>query len=484
MTAEGDPRIGHAHSVLIVDSDHSFTVRGSRMIAEEGYRAWGAEDLIAAANFLTDHRPDLMVVELDLLQIDHGDPLGDIQARAPGAPILIGGDGPPDDRLAALEQTHRVYGYHDKGHGMEGLRLWVRAALTAARNAQLLSRTRRGLRQVLSAIPELHRIQSPEQTLETIQAEMAKLLGAKQSFVAARVSDPVGKPETELLSPAPPSIDDYRIGAADDSSYPVGSTLDLLESVPEHVLRRALEARSNVIDNRHGVLSFALAKHVLGLAYLDQPGPGERDTDLLQLFSSHAAAAIRTAALYELATIDSTTRVYRKAFALERLLETLKLAWRKLFPVTVLMIDIDRFKEINDVHGHVVGDRVLRYIGQLLKAGVRDSDIVGRFGGDEFVVVLIDANRSGANIVAERLHEMLVERSGLAWPAGLPEPGVSIGRVSLEPDEDWPARAGFPDFQAVVDHLVSAADAAMYRARREERGLFASSTLTWSYFVD
>ncbi len=148
------------------------------------------------------------------------------------------------------------------------------------------------------------------------------------------------------------------------------------------------------------------------------------------------------------------------------------------------MIDIDRFKEINDEHGHVVGDRVLRHLGQLLKASVRDSDIVGRYGGDEFLLALIDANRNGANIVAERLHRALVHQFGGEWPSTLPKPRASIGRVTLEPGEGWPADVGFPDFPAVIDRIVYEADAAMYRARREARGMFAAPTLTWTDFSD
>lgn len=479
----GNPPANQSLSVLLVDSDRQFVSRGCELIAADGHLAWGAEDLIAAANFLADQRPDLMLVELDLLEADGADPLGDLRARAPGAPTIISAYGPPDERLGALARVHEIYGYHDKAHGASGLRLWVRAGLKAGRQQRAIRKMRSSLKQLLAATPELHRIQSLDEVLETIMGELRKLLAAEHSFVAARLSDPVGKPRIEGLGDTPPSIDDYVVGAGDHPSYAPGARLDALKSVPTELLRRALEERANLIDDHHGVLPLALAEHVLGLAYLSAPVRASSDADLLRLFSGQAAAAIRNAALYELATVDSTTRVYRKSFTLERLRETIKLAWRKLLPVTVMMVDIDSFKEINDRYGHVVGDHVLRNVGQLLKANVRDSDIVGRFGGDEFLIVLIDASGTGAIIVAERLHAALADAAANGWPHGLPEPHLSMGRVSLEPTEGWPERGGFPDFTHIVERIVSEADSAMYIARREARGLFAAAALTWADFT-
>lgn len=482
MTPRGTARAGNGLSVLLVDSDRGFVGHGSDVIAEEGHRAWGAEDLLAAANFLADHRPDLILVELELLEADGADPLGDMSARAPGTPTIISGHGPPDERFRELARTHEIYGYLDKTHGTDGLRLWVCAALTTIGHLKTARDARRGIKQVLGAFPELTRIRPLQDVLDTINTEVGRLIPAQGSFVAARVNELVGRPGIEGLGEAPAGLEDYVITSTDHVDYPAGTTLDQLEAVPEHLLRRAVDERSNIIDDRHGILSLRLAEHVLGLIYLKAPNTEALDIDVLHVFATQSAAAIRAAALYELATVDSTTLVNRKSFALERLRETLKLAWRKLFPLTVLMVDIDRFKQVNDEHGHVAGDKVLRYVGQLLKANVRDSDIVGRFGGDEFLVVLIDADGGGARIVADRLQAAL-PTPGRGWPAGVRGPRVSIGHVTLEPGEGWPAEAGVLDFSSVVDRIVHEADTAMYRARRETRSVVAGPTLTWMDFA-
>lgn len=478
-TAEADTGL----SVLLIDCDPRFVEATSQLIAEEGHQAWAAEDLLAAANFLADHSPDVIFAEFDLLQIDGADPLGDLRARAPGVRTIITAVGAPDERFAALCRSHDLFGFYDKTHGPEALRLWLCAAHAAVRQFKALRDTRVGMRKVLDAVPDLHRLQPLEEVQAGILTRLAMLMGAERAFVAARVSDPVGKPPIEGFTHSKQTIDDYVIGAANSEAYPVGARVDKLRSIPGHLVSRAVEDGTQVIDDRHGVLPLGLAEHVLGLAYADRPGGCDRDLELLQIFASHAAAAIRNAALFELATVDATTRVFQKDFTLDRLRETLKLAWRKAFPVTVLMIDIDRFKDLNDHYGHVVGDRALRQLGTLLKANVRDSDVVGRFGGDEFLVILIDANHHGADIVADRLHRVLDQRRGRAWPDGVPPLKTSMGLATLEPGEVPPNQLGIPKFQEVVERLVAEADAAMYQARRKGKIMQAGATLAWTDFA-
>lgn len=483
MAVGGTNRSEQEFSILLVDSDPDFVNGSCKLIAENGYRAWGAEDLLAAANFLADQTPNLVVVELALLETDGADPLGDMQSLVPAAPIILASSGPPDNRVRGFSRSHDVFSYFDKEHGGDGLLLSVKAALTSARHLGSIRRTRHGLKQLLEAVPDLHQVQSLDHVLEKILEGIEGLVGAESAFVAARMSDPVGKPPIEGFGESPQTVDDYVVGAASADDYRRGDTVDKLQSVPNHVLQRAVDERRSIIDDRYGVLPLTLAEHVLGLAYLERPHAGDRDLDLLQLFATQAAAAIRNAALYELATVDSTTRVFQKAFTLDRLRETVKLAWRKAFPVSVLMLDIDNFKELNDRRGHIVGDRALRHIGTLLKTQVRDSDVVGRFGGDEFLVILVDANDEGADIVADRLLQALVSERERPWPTGVPPLSTSMGMATLDPGDIAPKEYGFPDFPNVVETIVAEADAAMYQARREAKGMFAGQVLTWAQFA-
>jgi len=127
--------------------------------------------------------------------------------------------------------------------------------------------------------------------------------------------------------------------------------------------------------------------------------------------------------------------------------------------VTILMIDLDRFKAVNDTLGHLVGDAVLRQLGELLRREVRSVDLVARYGGEEFVVLLPNTATDGGLSFAERLRVRVEQHdftSGLA-PLALT---VSIGVAT------FPAAPS-----QTVDELLAAADQALYRAKHDGRNL-------------
>jgi two-component system cell cycle response regulator len=470
-------------SVLLIDSDPGFVAQSCQLIAEAGHRAWGAQDLIAAANLLADQAPDLLLVEVALLEMDGADPLGDLRARAPGAPVVLLASGPPDDRFRRFFKAHEIFGYHDKQHGSDGLRLWVNAAFGAISQEEIIRINRAELRQVLDAIPQLHRIQSLDDVLKAILDQVDGLIGGDGAFVAARMSDPIGKPLARGLAREDHDTDDYVVGATSHNRYPIGSNVDDLASVPSKLLRQAIQDGTHQQGDDDAVLPLALAEHVLGLAYLKHPVQGRRDADVLRVYASQAAAAIRSAALYELATIDATTRAYRKAFTLERLNESLKLAWRKSFPISVVMADIDEFKNVNDRYGHIAGDRALRYVANLLRRNVRDSDVVGRFGGDEFLIVLMDSTAEGAHTVVQRIYSSLGRQSGRSSLDSLPPLTLSMGIASIGPRAEPVPQIGVPDYGKAVEQLVSGADAMMIRARTEPDYDFSTPEFNWKDFA-
>jgi diguanylate cyclase (GGDEF)-like protein len=481
LTPTGANHLPAGFTVLVIDSDAQERNTASRVVADAGHDALEAADLPSAAKLLVDQAPDLIVAESTLLDGDGRDSLGDLRRQASQAQVVLTGVGPPGTTVRSLSRRHVIFGYHDKNHGSDGLRLWLNAASARARDAGDIERTRRRLQQVVESVPALHKIQSLDDVVETILERALELMEGRGGFVAARMSDPVGKPPIEGFSESVQTIDDYVVGAVTADGYLKGRSVDSLSNVPLESVSKAVQDRRPVVGERYGVLPLVLAEHVLGLAFVESVKIGD-DGELLQLFGNQAAAAIRNAVLFELATIDATTRVFQKAFTLDRLRETLKLAWRKAFPVSVLMIDINSFKELNDRYGHVTGDRALRHLGELLKANVRDSDIVGRFGGDEFLVILIDANHDGADIVAERLYQALAGERVRLEPGRVPPLETSMGMATLDPGDVPPMEYGLPDFAQVMDTLVHEADASMYAARRQERGMFRGRTLNWADF--
>jgi diguanylate cyclase (GGDEF)-like protein len=123
----------------------------------------------------------------------------------------------------------------------------------------------------------------------------------------------------------------------------------------------------------------------------------------------------------------------------------------------VLFVDADKFKNVNDQHGHVHGSKLLHELGQKLKTFVRDSDHIVRYGGDEFVAILTPADLQAGKAVAERIRRE-IEKTEFLKADGLKlKITVSIG-VAI-----------FPDHASLKDEIIEAADHAMYAAKSESR---------------
>lgn len=157
-----------------------------------------------------------------------------------------------------------------------------------------------------------------------------------------------------------------------------------------------------------------------------------------------------------LARYDALTGLLlRPAFERE-LAQTLAFARRNGHGVVVAFLDIDHFKRINDLGGHAAGDRVLQQIAWLLRKGVRASDYVGRWGGDEFVLVLQQTTAEGAHAFLVRLQQD-IQANAIVVPKGCAPVTLSIGFCTCKDGEDDP------------DALIARADAAMYEAKRRGR---------------
>ncbi len=153
---------------------------------------------------------------------------------------------------------------------------------------------------------------------------------------------------------------------------------------------------------------------------------------------------------------DGLTGLYNRKALMSLLSEWTAFAVRHQVPLAVLMIDADHFKAVNDRHGHPVGDRVLRMIADTVRATLRESDVAGRYGGEEFAVVLPHTNLEGARQVAERIRRGC-EGVHLPLPAGPLTVTVSIGVTTLKPG------------MRRAEDLVGQADEALYRAKAEGR---------------
>jgi diguanylate cyclase (GGDEF)-like protein len=158
----------------------------------------------------------------------------------------------------------------------------------------------------------------------------------------------------------------------------------------------------------------------------------------------------RSAQWAQHAYVDSLTGLYNRTYLQRRLREELRRAARTGQPLTLLLADVDRLKRVNDTRGHAAGDALLQAVGAALQAGVRGHDVVARYGGDEFVVLLLDAPLAGGALAARRLLRLVEARAARSGIEGV---GVSIGV------------AGYPVHGREGEALLEAADRALYQAK-------------------
>jgi two-component system, cell cycle response regulator len=157
------------------------------------------------------------------------------------------------------------------------------------------------------------------------------------------------------------------------------------------------------------------------------------------------------------ATHDDLTGVLNRGTVLEILQRELALVARKSVPVAIILADLDDFKQVNDKHGHAIGDTVLREAARRLATPMRPYDAIGRYGGEEFLIVLPGCGLNSALLVAERVRGSVGGRP-ITTPAGNVAMTVSLGVSAVE---KAPPR--------LADELIQAADEALYRAKRAGR---------------
>jgi len=178
---------------------------------------------------------------------------------------------------------------------------------------------------------------------------------------------------------------------------------------------------------------------------------------LARTMANEAAMALENARLYEtarsLADRDPLTGFYNHRALYERLGEEFLRARRARRPLSLLMLDVDDFKLVNDTFGHQFGDRCLVHLAEIVRSTLRASDVPARYGGDEFAVILPDADAEAAASVAARITEELARNPLVADGRGPVPVSVSIGAASVGPSVRTPA------------DLVGAADAEMYVAK-------------------
>lgn len=202
---------------------------------------------------------------------------------------------------------------------------------------------------------------------------------------------------------------------------------------------------------------------LLGLVMASSSDPGglQGFRQFFEIISTHITNSLQNTRLHarinEMAIRDAITGLYNRHHVEERLRQSFDRAKRYTRELSVIMVDIDRFKAINDTYGHQVGDQVLRQVSTTMGQRLRSTDVIGRFGGEEFMLILDETGHAGAKIVARNLVR-IVESSPILLADGRQVPvTVSAGIAT------------YPQDGASSETIVRVADTGLYQAKNTGR---------------
>ncbi len=353
--------------------------------------------------------------------------------------------------------------------GAEGENRLLRARLVelaeaAARNEALLARTQ-------------------ERELDLLRAgSLAELLertidGLREAYQLDRVTLLLNDPQHEVRHLATGEHVGHEIlghvrheDRLDAMALALGGLLKpwLGSRLPAEVVRAL---RSNSVGGSYAFLPLPRADRRLGVLVFESRDPARFTADLASDFLAHLGVvaaiclenAVNRARLTRTGVTDFLTGFHNRRYLNARLREELARAQRTAGAVGLLMIDVDHFKRINDSHGHLAGDVVLKEIARRIASQIRSSDTGARFGGDEFAVLLGGGRAGDLERLAGRLTAAMSASPVALGGEGSEVVTLSIGGALAEPSPEE------RDYRTLAERLMAEADAALYRAKSAGR---------------
>lgn len=459
------------YNIVLADDDVDYLGATQLLLESEGHRVLPAACGEEALHLLKKHDVHVLLLDYFMPDLTAEEVVAELRTFNTEVQVVLqtgyADERPPREMLRRLD----IQGYHDKSEGPDKLLLWTDAALKAAQAMRRLNRSRSGLRAILTGTAALHRVRPLTDVFFDVLNQGAALLGAGSCFLAVL-------PEGGVAHPEKAELDAFLALLAEEAGLSIQAGTGRFRDHPKLEECLSKERYQTVIQTlRLGELNVAdgvtivpltVGDVTLGVLYLDRPAQSEVDTELLKIFANQATVAIQNMQLYEMAALDPLTGVHARRFFENWLRREVRTAFRSRRPVSAVMIDMDGLKTINDTLGHLAGDHALAIVGKVLREASREHDVVGRYGGDEFVMVLPQTSGRGAERMARRILSLLRQKELTGPDTRLPVL-ASLGISVLLPHQFGPHDFARPVpaayFQNMAQTLVLKADEALYRAK-------------------
>lgn len=451
MARIGRNRGSDGHRIAVIDDDEELLESMRGLLAGEGHDVRVASSLEEGVALVRAFEPHVVLLDYYLGAGIGSDVVRQIREFDTRAQVVLVTGYASEQPARKLLRELDIQGYHDKADGPERLLVWVDASLKHARVLERVHRQQSYLRRILALTPAISALQPPTELLENALRGLSEILQGGDGLIAT---------ENNGLF----VLDDATEGVSLHAGTGQFAGISGLSSLPSEVvdvLRVGFDLdHPSLHAGGYVLVPLRTRSGARGCMAVEAPAFPDEAVDPAEIFGRQVVQALENVVLYERATVDPLTRLYHRSFGMQRLVETLRLASRLGTPTSVLMIDVDHFKRLNDTYGHAAGDLALRAIAHAIAAACRSTDVVARYGGEEMLVVLPATPREGAQILATRI----VER-------------IAALRLEFEGHElRCTASAGVSTVVSVAgekeidaDVLVHRADLALYRAKAEGR---------------
>ena len=465
--------------VMVVDDDEALLQTLGWIFKDKGYEVVAVSDGATLLSKIEMERPDLILLDINIPNADGLELLERIKAQEEwrDVPVVMLSSMQPEE--ATVDAFAKgAADYIAKPFRVRELLARVAAHLKQSSEMRRIREESKGRSEMVDIMYEVTESLKPDEIYHILTRRVARALRlSKCSMVSSQPGSDIGlvvaAAENPMLRNLEIPLNKYpEVRKALETGETVLVTDVATDPLYEEMRLEWQSDGMRVTTRSTVVLPFSLHGKQAGVLFLrttddDQPltagdasfaeGVIKAAVNAIERAHDLETARSDSERFQEMANTDPLTGCMNRRAMLDQLEKELGRSRRYRHPLTVLMIDLDWFKEINDTRGHLVGDRVLRELGEILLEEARKMDIVARYGGEEFTIALPDTGIEGGIIFAERLREHAEQHDYREEDGDSIHVTVSVGVATYE------------EGTVTAEELIAAADAALYRAKEAGR---------------